>query len=117
MMAIVNDVPRALNRLAKWRMIFAGWQLGTRPDTDPETQAVRDQREALLFLRVEVSALVSLLIEHDVIGTDEWAAALVTEAGALEKALELRFYGARATDVGMDIDLLKAQPWLSKFPR
>jgi hypothetical protein len=31
----------ALNVLAKWRGLFAGWQLGTRPKGDPESDAVR----------------------------------------------------------------------------
>jgi hypothetical protein len=31
-----------LNRLCKWRAILAGRHLGTRPDTDPQCQAMRD---------------------------------------------------------------------------
>jgi hypothetical protein len=33
---------KALQKLAKWRLIFAGWQLGTRLKGDPECDAVRD---------------------------------------------------------------------------
>ena len=33
---------RALNVLAKWRTLLAGWQLGTRPKGDPECDAVSD---------------------------------------------------------------------------
>lgn len=51
-----------LNRLCKWRSILAGWQLGTRADTDPECQAVRDHREVTLLLRAEVNALTQLLV-------------------------------------------------------
>jgi hypothetical protein len=40
----------ALERLAKWRTLFAGWQLGTRPKGEPESDAVRDHREATLML-------------------------------------------------------------------
>lgn len=31
-----------LQRLGKWRTVFASWQLGTRSKNDPEAQAVRD---------------------------------------------------------------------------
>lgn len=34
-----------LNVVCKWRSLFAGWQLGTRPKGDPESDAVRDHRE------------------------------------------------------------------------
>jgi hypothetical protein len=52
---------QALNRVAKWRGLFAGWQLGTRPKGDPECDAVRDHREITILLRVEASALTRLL--------------------------------------------------------
>lgn len=48
----------ALNKLAKWRSVFAGWQLGTRLKEDPECQAVKDHREVTILLRAEVSALL-----------------------------------------------------------
>ena len=57
---------RAMNRLAKWRSVFAGWQLGTRQIGDPESDAVRDHREVTLLLRAEQSALVLLLIEKGI---------------------------------------------------
>lgn len=53
----------AMNKLAKWRSIFAGWQLGTRAKGDPESDAVRDHREATILLRAEVNALTACLIE------------------------------------------------------
>jgi hypothetical protein len=40
----------ALNRLCKWRAIFAGWQLGTRAKGDPESDAVRDHREVTILI-------------------------------------------------------------------
>lgn len=57
------DVNRILQKLCKWRSVFAGWQLGTRPDTDAECQAVRDHREVTMLMRAELSALTALLIE------------------------------------------------------
>ena len=95
---------RSLNRLAKWRMVLAGWQLGTRPKGDPESDAVRDHREASLLMRAEGSALVALLIAKGVFTGEEWAAQLATEADELGKMLEQRFPGARATDDGITLD-------------
>lgn len=97
-----------INRLAKWRSVFAGWQLGTRPDHDPECQAIRDHREATLILRAEVSALVQLLITKGVFTTAEFKEQIQAECQYLCKVYEERFPGFQATDVGMSIDPGKA---------
>ena len=49
-----------INRLTKWKMVFAGWQLGTRPVGDPECDAVRDHREVTILLRAEITTLLAL---------------------------------------------------------
>lgn len=94
----------ALNRLCKWRMVFAGWQLGTRAKGDPECDAVRDHRELSIIMRAELSALVNLLIEKGVFTADEHRAAIEAEAELLNKDYQRRFPGFRATDIGMDIN-------------
>lgn len=94
----------ALERLTKWRAIFAGWQLGTRLADDPESQAVRDHREVTMLLRAENSALVALLIEKGVFTGQEWTAQVGVEAEALSKAYEGKFPGMKANDSGMTID-------------
>jgi len=101
----------ALNRLAKWRAIFTGWQLGTRPKGDPESDAVRDHREATLILRAEVTALVDLLLKRGVFTEQAWAAAVEREANSLAALLSERFPGVTATDTGLDIDPARAQ-WM-----
>lgn len=98
----------ALNKLTKWRSVFAGWQLGTRLMDDPESQAVRDHREVTLLLRAEVSALVFLLIEKGVFSGDEWERRLETEALELDKLLEKRFPGISTGPDGVHFDLPKA---------
>jgi len=95
---------RALNKLAKWRSVFAGWQLGTRPSHDGETRAVRDHREATLLLRAEVSALVGVLIERGVMTELDWARALEIEARALDAAMAERFPGMVSTDDGISMN-------------
>jgi hypothetical protein len=95
---------RALNRLAKWRAFFTGWQLGTRLKGDPEGDAVRDHREATLLHRVELSTLASLLVAKGVFTLDEFMAAMESEAEQLELDLQKRFPGIRATDSGLVMD-------------
>jgi len=105
-----------LQKLCKWRVIFAGWQLGTRSRDDPEAQAVRDQRELLLLLRVEVNALTVLLLRRRMMTEAEFAAAIDIEAEHLMRALEKKFPGAKAELDGMHMDIAEAHPWWSKFP-
>lgn len=97
----VRTTFRALNRLAKWRALLAGWQLGTRPDTDPETQAIRDTQEARLLLRAEVTALTALLLDKGVITQEEFTEQLAAEAIELDKAYSRRFPGVRSADDGL----------------
>lgn len=98
----------ALNRLAKWRSFFASWQFGTRCLDDAEANAVRDHREATLFLRAEVTALLSVLLNKGLITLDEFNEALAHEATLLCRTYEQRFPGFKATDLGLDINVAAA---------
>lgn len=102
----------ALNRVAKWRTLFAGWQLGTRPKGDPECDAVRDHREVTILLRVEGSALTGLLLRKGIITEPEWWAALEREANQLSADYADKFPGVTATDQGLIIDPRRAQSWM-----
>lgn len=104
----MTETRRRLEKLGKWRALFAGWQLGTRLATDPESQAVRDVNERLLLLRVEVSALTALLIEKRVCTAEEFDIQLGDEAAALDAALERRFPGVTATEEGLSFDASRA---------
>ncbi len=95
---------RALNRLAKWRTVFAGWQLGTRAKGDPECDAVRDQREAMLIMRAELSALTALCVLRGLFTVEAFDQQEAVEADLLSKHLEKRFPGFKATDVGLEMD-------------
>lgn len=95
----------ALNRLAKWRGLFAGWQLGTRPKGDPECDAVRDHREVTILLRCEMSAMAGVLLRKGIITEAEWTAALEREANDLSRDYADRFPGVMATDDGLAMDL------------
>lgn len=103
-MSLDEQVSRTLNRLAKWRTVFTGWQLGTRRADDPEAQALRDHRDATTIMRVEVNALTTLLLEKGVFTHEEFQRALIAEAEHLEKRYEEKFPGFRATDHGMSVE-------------
>lgn len=94
----------ALNRLAKWRQVFAGWHLGSTSGGEPGVQAMLDLREAVLLLRAELNAMTAVLIAKRAFSEEEWTAALTSEAVQLDKDLEKRFPGFRANDMGIAMD-------------
>lgn len=100
----MTSLELALNKLAKWRLIFSGWQLGTRVKGDAECDAVRDHREATIILRAEMSAIVNLLVEKKVITWEEWATALERDALLLDQAYERKFPGMKTTQMGVEIN-------------
>ena len=102
---------RALNILTKWRVLFTGWQLGTRLKGDPEGDAVRDHREATILLRAEVTALTALLRAKGVFTMDEQMAAIELEAGLLAQDYERRFPGVTANENGLIFDK-RTLPWM-----
>lgn len=101
----MNDLLNStLNKLTKWRAVFTGWQLGTRPIGDPEAQAVRDHRELSILLRVELSAIARLLVEKKLITVEEYDKVMIEEASILDKAYERKFPGYKSSLDGMVID-------------
>jgi hypothetical protein len=106
---------RALNILAKWRAHFAGWQLGTRLKGDPESDALRDHREATILLRAELSALTMLLINREVFTQEQWLQRVQAEAEELCQRYEQRWPGARASLHGMHYDVASAKEWMKDW--
>jgi hypothetical protein len=104
---------QALNILAKWRTLFAGWQLGTRPVTDPECNAVREHREATLLHRAELTAMGLALLDKKIITAREWERYLERAANDLCDVLAARFPGVTANEHGLHIDPLEAQVWMA----
>lgn len=102
---------KALNILTKFRVLFTGWQLGTRPKGDPEGDAVRDHREVTILLRAESSALVGLLLEKGVFTADDWLVALEREAKQLTADYEAKFPGVTASELGLTFDK-RTLPWM-----
>lgn len=102
-----SKMRRALERLTKWRSVFAGWQLGTRSKGDPECDAVRDHRELTMILRAEQTALVGLLLEKGVFTVEEYQEAVAKEADLLNDDFARRFPGIRATYDGLKMDAVE----------
>lgn len=98
----------ALNKLAKWRTVLAGWQLGTRPRGDPECEAVRDHRELGLLLRAELTAVTRILLEKGVFTIEEHQRILAEEALQLDAVYEKKFPGFKTCDTGIVMDLQQA---------
>ena len=92
----------ATQRLAKWRTLFAGWQLGTRAKGDPEGDVVRDHREVTILLRAEMNALLGLLVAKGICTAEEFTVALEREADLLSADYAKRFPGIRAADHGLE---------------
>lgn len=101
---VADLLPKALNKLANWRTVFAGWQLGTRRKGDPECDAVRDHRVATLMLRAETNAVLALLLSKGLFTQEEYAVALLKAIQELDTSLERFFPGFQTTDDGLSID-------------
>jgi len=96
---------RITNRLAKWRSVFAGWQLGTRLDSDPECQAIRDHREVSMLMRAEINALTKLCLDAGVFTARDFTEQVIVECDLLSDDYAERFPGMSATDDGITYEL------------
>lgn len=94
-----------LEKLTKWRTVFASWQLGTRAETDGELKAVKDHRELTILLRAELTAITGLLIEKGIFTAEEHAAAMDKEARLLDADYEARFLGFSTSLEGVHMEM------------
>lgn len=92
---------RALNRLAKWRVMLTGWHMGTRAKGDPAGDSYRDLMEFRLMIRVEVSAITRILVDKGLMTEAEFEDAVVVDAALLDEALASQFPGVRSNDEGL----------------
>lgn len=100
---------RALEKFTKWRMVFAGWQLGTRPKDDPECQAVRDHREVTMLMRAELNAMTGLLFKKGIFTTFEFQQQMLEELDHLDAQYQRKFPGFKTADDGVDMDLAQVR--------
>ena len=105
----------ALEKLTKWRKFFASWQLGTRPDNDGESRAVRNHRELSILLRTEVNALSGLMLRKGAFTQAEWQAAIEAEAKTLDHAYEETYPGWRSTADGLSMKMPEALETMRKL--
>lgn len=103
------------NKLAKWRTVFASWQLGTRSDTDPECKAVKDHREVTIFLRAEVNAITRVLLDRGVISESQLIQYMDEEARYLDRAYEHDWPGITTSEVGIHFSMPEAIETMKRF--
>jgi hypothetical protein len=97
----------ALERVTKWRRWLASQIIGTAPETKG-TRGIRDLQEARIILRVEVTAIIGLLLRKGLFTEEELQEALAEEADALNAAYSKAFPGVRATETGLTMDMPEA---------
>lgn len=91
----------ALNKLCKWRSVFAGWQLGTCSIENETARAIRDHREVTMLLRAEATAMLALQVKKGVFTLQEWQAELLEQVEHLDKSYEKKFPGFRSQSDGV----------------
>lgn len=100
-----ESLNRALQKLTKWRTVFASWQLGTRSDKDGELLAVKNHREATILLRAEVTALTGILLNKGICTEEELQNVLEAEALNLSDSYAGYFLGFTADHQGIRIQM------------
>lgn len=101
-----------LNKLCKWRIIFAGWHLGSKTLTTggkstPGVAAMRDLMDKWLIVRAENSALAILLCDKGIFTQEEFYNAIMKEAALLDKEMEKLFPGFATNEDGVYISNVK----------
>ena len=78
--------------------------------------AGNDSFDVSLMARIDINALLALLIRKGVFTEQEWIDALQAEAEQYDRDLEKRFPGVRATDQGLQFyDVQKMRPWIKDW--
>lgn len=94
---------KALNRLAKWRRMFALWHFaGQDLKGHPSYDAMTDLREVVIIMRAELSAMTQLMVKKGVFTQAEWDAQMAVECVHLQVAYEKLFPGIKAYDMGLE---------------
>lgn len=97
----------SLSRVARWRILLAGQILGTAGESK-SARGVRGLQEARILLRVEMTALIGLLLKKGLVTQEELLRAVAEEADALDAVYAEQFPGFQITDDGLAVDLPEA---------
>lgn len=95
---------KALNKLAKWRTVFASRIMGTQTTEHVPTKALKEIVEGQLIMRAELNALLRHLTVNKMITNEQWLEAVKDEAITLDKLMEIRFPGITTSDQGVHFD-------------
>lgn len=94
-----------MNKLAKWRTVFASRWIGAATKEDTRCISIKDLFEAKLLMRAEYTGLQELLISKGIITADELALAVIDAARHYDEVLEKTFPGFASTEYGLKMDL------------
>lgn len=82
-----------ISKAKAWKSLLAQWQLGTRPQSDPERQAVEDLRDAVITLRYETNAVMTLMLQKGLITQAELSQTVGQAAFNLDQLYTQAFPG------------------------
>lgn len=105
---LVARLREAQEKLGKWRGLYAGWWFGTRPNSDPQAGAARDNFDRTIMLRCEVTALTRILLEKGLATQEDLQRAVLEEVQEMDRMLERSWPGFHTSQTGLEMDLLKA---------
>lgn len=96
----------ALSKLAHWRYILVAWHRGRHTlHTQGQADPLADAMEKWLTLRVEVSALVTLLVNKKVFSNEEFLSQMVKSARYYDAQMQREFKGfATHLSTGLEIE-------------
>lgn len=100
-LGLAGRLRAAMEKLGKWRGLYAGWWFGTRRLDDSQAQAARDNFDRTIMLRCEMNAFTALCLKHGVFTPEEWQAQLLQEIETMDKALEAKWPGFRTSTDGL----------------
>jgi hypothetical protein len=99
----------AVETLCKWRGVLAAWHLGEIGRHAPGVPAMRDLQESRLVTRVELSALMRVLIAKGIVTESEVQTQMGVEAWLLDQLYQTKFPGYRAVPEGVEMNLAVAE--------
>jgi hypothetical protein len=91
----------AMEKLGKWRGLYAGWWFGTRRLDEAQARAARDNFDRTIMLRCEVNAFTALCLQKGLWSVGEWQQQLLEEIERMDAALEEKWPGFRTDSTGL----------------
>lgn len=92
---------KAMNRVVKWAGFFTRWQLSKYTKDDPQVRALEKINQARIVARIEMNAIVKLMLLKGVITQDEFYQQMIEEAADFDRGMMQEYRGFHVTDTGV----------------